>query len=102
MVDQASHAKLEEDIKENLWGGLFPHKLRETTCSFCLIQTLDYHQLSQGWFCYLDSVDIRKLSLMVITMNILLLDSYLSIIIVLARKEQVIRGLNLQVIAGAQ
>ena len=95
MVEQAWQMKLKEDIKENVWGGLFPYKLRETKVCFWLIQTLDYHQLSQGWFQYFDFVDISKFGLMVHAMNVLLLNTYLSVIVVLARKEQVIRRLNL-------
>jgi len=68
MVDQAGHLELEEDIEENVWGGLSTHKLREATHSFTLIQALDYHQLSQGWFYYSDFVDIRKFGLMVISL----------------------------------
>lgn len=95
MVEQAGHLKLEEDIKENLWCGLYSNKPREALVCFCLIQALDYHQLSQGWLHYFDSVDICKLGLMVITMSILLLNTYLSIPIVLTRKQQMVRALNL-------
>jgi hypothetical protein len=34
MVEQAGQMKLKEDIKENIWSGLFPYKRRETKTCF--------------------------------------------------------------------
>jgi hypothetical protein len=63
---------------------------------------LDYHQLSQGWFLYFNSVDVSEFGLLVIARKVLLLNSYLSVVVVLAGKEQMVRWLNLQIIALAQ
>lgn len=87
--------KLKEDIKENVWSRLFPYKRRETKACFGLIQTLDDHQLSQCWLLYFNSVDISKFGLLVIFRKVLLLNSYLSVVVVLAGKEQMVGRFNL-------
>ena len=76
-------------------------ELRDFTLSVAGIDTLDHEQLSQGDLMDLDLEDIVKVSL-VVEIVVLVLDADLSVVVELAREEQVVRRFNLQVVATSK
>jgi hypothetical protein len=93
--------KFKINFEKDKWRRLHSYQLGDLRRCLARIQTLNQHELSKSDLMYFDLINVLEFGL-IIKCLILILDANLSVVIVLARKQDVLLWLNLQVVAASK